>query len=175
KDEKSGGLKMGAPNSMSTNVPGLYAMGEVSFAFHGANRLGANSLLSCIFDGLFGGTCIKNYVTDAARKSSADVAQSVFDGMVAQETERQTWLIKNDGTENPYLLWQEMGKWMTDNCTVIRHNERLQQTLDQCQEWKQRFKRVRLSDTLMWSNQNLSFARATRDMIVMAEAILKGA
>src|SRR6185437_3707315 len=32
-----------------------------------------------------------------------------------------------------------------------------------------------LSDTGMWTNQNLSFARATRDMIVLAEAILKGA
>jgi succinate dehydrogenase / fumarate reductase flavoprotein subunit len=34
---------------------------------------------------------------------------------------------------------------------------------------------VKLSDTLLWSNQNLSFARALRDMIVMAEAILTGA
>ena len=42
-------------------------MGEVSFAYHGANRLGANSLLSCIFDGLFGGSCIRNYVNDGAQ------------------------------------------------------------------------------------------------------------
>src|SRR5205823_5452617 len=54
KDEKTGGLKRGDPRNMMTNLPGLYAMGEVSFAYHGANRLGANSLLSCIFDGLFG-------------------------------------------------------------------------------------------------------------------------
>jgi succinate dehydrogenase / fumarate reductase flavoprotein subunit len=94
---------------------------------------------------------------------------------VKQETDRQNWLVKNDGTENPYLLWQEMGKWMTDNCTVVRYNDRLEQTIAKCQEWKERYKRVRLSDTLMWTNQNLSFARATRDMIVMAEAVLKGA
>src|SRR5439155_14735952 len=65
--------------------------------------------------------------------------------------------------------------WMTDNCTVVRHNERLEKTLDKCQEWKQRYQRIKLSDTGMWTNQNLSFARATRDMIIMAEAILKGA
>src|SRR3954467_1795918 len=175
KDEKTGGLKFGDPKNMMTNIPGLYAMGEASFAYHGANRLGANSLLSCIFDGLFGGTCIKNYVTDVARKSSADIAQSVFDSVVAQETERQNWLIKNDGSENPYMLWQEMGKWMTDNCTVIRHNEKLEDTLNRCEEWKRRYSRVKLSDTMMWTNQNLSFTRALRDMIILAEAILKGA
>ena len=59
---------------MMTNIPGLYAMGEVNFAYHGANRLGANSLLSCIFDGLFRRPCIKNYITDVA-PAAADVPQ----------------------------------------------------------------------------------------------------
>src|SRR5687768_11257060 len=116
KDDKTGGLKRGEPGNMMTNIPGLYAMGECSFAYHGANRLGANSLLSCIFDGLFGGPCVKNYVTDAAPLAAADVPQSAYDAVVRQETERQDWLVNNtSGTENPYVLWQEMGKAMTDN------------------------------------------------------------
>jgi len=175
KDEKTGGLKAGAPANMMTNIPGLYAMGEVSFAYHGANRLGANSLLSCIFDGLFGGGCIKNYVNDVEHTAAADVPELAYDAIVKQETDRQDWLLKNDGDENPYLLWQEMGKWMTDFCTVVRYNDRLQRALDQCEKWKERYKRVKLSDTGMWTNQNLSFARATRDMILLAEAVLKGA
>ena len=175
KDEKSGGLKFGDPKNMMTNVPGLYAMGEVNFGYHGANRLGANSLLSCIFDGLFGGTCIRNYVTDAAEVASADVSQEVFDGAIRREKERQDALVRNDGDENPYLLWQEMGKWMTDTCTVVRYNERLEECLNRCQDWKARYKRVKLSDTGMWTNQNLSFTRALRDMIIQAEAILVGA
>jgi succinate dehydrogenase / fumarate reductase flavoprotein subunit len=174
KDETTGGLKRGDPLNMMTNIPGLYAMGECSFAYHGANRLGANSLLSCIFDGLFGGSCVKNYANDVGI-ASADVPQSAYDAIVQQETDRQNWLIKNDGTENPYLLWQEMGKWMTENCTVVRYNEKLEQTLDRCQQWKERYKKVKLSDTGMWSNQNLSFARAVRDMILQAEAIIKAA
>jgi succinate dehydrogenase / fumarate reductase flavoprotein subunit len=175
KDEKTGGLKFGDPANMSTNIPGLYAMGEVSFAYHGANRLGANSLLSCIFDGLFGGTCIRNYITDVVKTPADDLPAPNYDAIVKQETDRQAKLISSTGDENPYLLWQEMGKWMTDNCTVVRHNEKLQLTLDKCQEWKERYERVKLSDTGMWTNQNLSFARATRDMILQAEAILKGA
>jgi len=53
-------------------------------------------------------------------------------------------LVNNDGTENPYKLWQEMGRWMTDNCTVVRHNERLEKTIEQHAEWKQRYKKIKL-------------------------------
>src|SRR5436190_10429752 len=104
KDEMTGGLKFGDPTNMSTNIPGLYPMGEASFAYHGANRLGANSLLSCIFDGLFGGPGIRNYITDAAPIAAADVPQSAFDDVVRAETDKQTSLVNNKGDENPYLL-----------------------------------------------------------------------
>lgn len=175
KEVSPGGLVAGAPQNMMTNIPGLYAMGECSFAYHGANRLGANALLSCIFDGLFGGPCVKNFCTDVSRLASADLPQTIFDAAADREQQKQDRLVSGDGDENPYLLWREMGKWMTDNCTVIRHNDRLDRTLGKCQEWKDRFGRVKLSDTGMWTNQNLSFTRGLRDMILMAEAILKGA
>src|SRR5690606_28227316 len=112
---------------------------------------------------------------DAAPKAAADVDQTVFDAIVQQETDKQNWLLKNEGNENPYNLAAEMGKAMTDNCTVVRENERLEETLRSCEDWKARYKHVRLRDTGMWTNQNLSFARALGDMIVLAEAILKGA
>src|SRR5208283_5735782 len=47
-----GGLAVGSPRHQQTSIPGLYAIGECDYQFHGANRLGANSLLSCIFSGL---------------------------------------------------------------------------------------------------------------------------
>jgi succinate dehydrogenase / fumarate reductase, flavoprotein subunit len=175
KDPKSGGLKVGDPKNMMCSIPGLYSMGEASFAYHGANRLGANSLLSCIFDGLFGGTCIRTYATDAAPTAAADVPQGVYDGVVAQETGRMDALIKGTGNENPYELWTEMGKTMTEQCTVVRHNERLEATLKTCEEWKARYRSIKLSDTGMWTNQNLSFTRALRDMILLSEATLKAA
>ncbi|HZL33926.1 MAG TPA: succinate dehydrogenase flavoprotein subunit [Tepidisphaeraceae bacterium] len=175
KETSPGGLERAHPDNMSTNIPGLYVMGEASFAYHGANRLGANSLLSCTFDGLFGASGIKTYITDGEKTASADLPQGIYDGAVARETDKQNWLLNNNGSENPYLLWQEMGKWMTDNCTVIRYNDRLEKTLARCQEWKDRYKRVKLSDTGMWTNQNLSFTRALGDMLRMSEAVLRGA
>ena len=174
KEEKGGGLAHGDPANMMTNVPGLYAMGEVNFAYHGANRLGANSLLSCIFDGLFGGTCVGNYCADIAPDRST-VPDAVYEAVVQQEQERMDRMLGSGGDENPYLLWQEMGREMTANCTVVRYNDRLDETIAQCARWKERFGRVRLSDTGLWTNQNLSFARALGDMIIVAEAVARGA
>jgi succinate dehydrogenase / fumarate reductase flavoprotein subunit len=175
KDEKTGGLKQLDPANLSTNIPGLYAMGEANFAYHGANRLGGNGLLSRLFDGLFGGACVKTYCTSAAPLPADDVPQSVYDAAAKAETDRVAWLIANDGDENPHLLWQEMGRAMTEHCTVIRHNDQLEKTLLLCQTWKQRCRCIKLADGGPWANQNLSFARALRDMILLAEAILKGA
>src|SRR6202158_4786300 len=57
-------LVAGSPRQQSPNIPGLYASGECDYGYHGANRLGANSLLSCIYAGIIGGpamiSCAKN-------------------------------------------------------------------------------------------------------------------
>ena len=39
--------------NLMTSIPGLYASGESNFADHGANRLGASSLMQCLADGYF--------------------------------------------------------------------------------------------------------------------------
>jgi len=57
-----GGLQAEAACNQQTNIPGLFAIGECDYHYHGANRLGANSLLSCIFSGLFVGPCIKTWL-----------------------------------------------------------------------------------------------------------------
>src|SRR5690606_11988309 len=82
------GMVFGAPNSMMTNVPGLYAFGEVNYQYHGANRLGANALLSCIFDGLFCGMGVVNFVRDVNRRSAVGRSQGVYDAIVKQEEAR---------------------------------------------------------------------------------------
>ncbi len=175
KKTSPGGLEPGHHKNFMSNIPGLYAMGECSFQFHGANRLGANSLLSCIFEGLFGAPGIKNYITDVAPIAAADVPASVYDAVVSQETAKQDALVKSNGTENPYVIWQEMGKWMTDHCTVVRYNDKLEMALQHLDTLRDRYTRLKLSDTGMYTNQNLSFARALKDMLINAEAMLKGA
>jgi len=168
------GLVLGDPGNMMTNIPGLYALGEVNYQYHGATRLGANALLNCIFDGLFCGLGIVNYAREVAKPAS-EVSAGVYDNIVKQEEEKARKLIEAKGENNPYLIHERLGNELTDCCTVVREEKRMLQGYDVLRELKQQYKSIRLSDTGAWTNQNLSFSRALGDMLIYGEAILKTA
>ncbi|MEM7228589.1 MAG: succinate dehydrogenase flavoprotein subunit [Planctomycetota bacterium] len=172
-DDKQG-MKLGAPDSMMTNIPGLYAFGEVNYQYHGGTRLGANALLSCIFDGLFCGLGVANYVRDETHEPAARLHQSIFDDVVAQEQDKVDTLINSTGGENPYLIGNEMGEEMTAASTVVKTEDRMNAALERIQSMQERAEKITLSDTGMWTNQNLSYARALRDMLKLAEVMLVG-
>ncbi|HBS29083.1 MAG TPA: succinate dehydrogenase flavoprotein subunit, partial [Phycisphaerales bacterium] len=106
------GMQLGAPNNMMTNIRGLYAFGEVNYQYHGANRLGANALLSCIFDGLFCGVSVINAVRDGAGSPASAAAQSLFDDGAREEEAIQKRLLESSGGENPYQIAKELGDEM---------------------------------------------------------------
>jgi len=174
--EKSadGGLLPGSPKNQMTNIPGLYAIGECDYQYHGANRLGANSLLSCIFSGLFAGPGIINWMK--SNKSVAGMSSTIFERALAREQDRHKALLSGTGgNENPYLIHQELGDIMTRAATVVRENTQLSEAYDKVLELQERSKRCALSDTGNWSNQNVIFTKSLQDMIPVGLTILKGA
>lgn len=166
-----GGLEPGNPQNQMTNIKGLYAIGECDYHYHGANRLGANSLLSCIFTGLFAGPGISNYISSVEEASS-----SVMESAAKQQQQRHDDLLKKtDGGENPYLIHQELGDVMTRAATVVRRNSQLEEALSTVSDLHDRIKRVSLSDSGTWTNQNVIFAKAVQDMFPLAKTLLQGA
>ncbi len=168
------GLVKGAPNNMMTNLPGLYAFGEVNYQYHGANRLGANALLSCIFDGLFNGVSVINHVRDGAAKPASGVHQSVYDAAVKGEEAVVARILASKGTENPYQIGKELGEEMTAASTVVKSEQRLQQALTKLGELRERYSRIGMADASGWNNTNLMWARAVGDMLAMADPMLRG-
>ncbi|MCD0459335.1 succinate dehydrogenase flavoprotein subunit [Roseiconus lacunae] len=171
-----GGLEPGAPKNHMTNIEGLYAIGECDYHYHGANRLGANSLLSCIFTGLFTGPSIVNYIQNQD-EGHADLASSDVEAAVKKQQERHDNLLKgNSGSdENPYLIHQELGDVMTRAATVVRRNDQLKEAVETVNELHERAMKVSLSDTGSWSNQNVLFSKSLQDMFPIAKCILQGA
>jgi succinate dehydrogenase / fumarate reductase flavoprotein subunit len=176
------GMELGATNNAMTTVQGLYAFGEVNFAYHGANRLGANALLSCIFDGLYCGVSVLNYVRNNASGGPAPegISASVYDSYVKAEEAKQERLLATAGAStsadagNPYVIGKELGDEMTAACTVVRTEQRVARCLSKLDELKDRYAKLRLGDAAVWTNQSLSYARALGDMLIVAEAIAKG-
>ena len=169
----SGGMVEGSPRNQRTSVPGLYAIGECDYQYHGANRLGANSLLSCIFSGLFVAPSLV-----AAREEIAGAADPtrLFEAEIRRQEERHRELLgRTSGNENPYELHHQLGNLMTRVATVVRRNEQLAEAYGEVCDMAERWQRCAVSDTGNWTNQNVVFTKSLGDMFPIAKLILKGA
>jgi succinate dehydrogenase / fumarate reductase flavoprotein subunit len=168
-----GFLDLASARNQSTNVPGLYAVGECEYQYHGANRLGANSLLSCVYAGQVAGPAVLAYI--AGRKGAEDAPASLFAAAEQRWTERFAELAKRDGTENPYQLADELGKTMLENVTIVRDNAKLRETDAKLRELTELWHRASVLDHGTWANAPLSFLNQLWNMLHLARVVTLGA
>jgi len=156
-----------------TNIPGLLAAGECDYSIHGANRLGANSLVSCVYGGFVAAPAAIEFAKNVER-NGAD-GSKIYDQELKLQQEINDTLIKQSGTENQYDLHQEMGKWMTDNVTVVRYNDKLKATDNKLLELMDRYKRISINDSNLWATMALPHARHLANMLELARVMTLGA
>ncbi|PID04039.1 MULTISPECIES: succinate dehydrogenase flavoprotein subunit [unclassified Sporosarcina] len=157
-----------------TSIPGLFAAGECDYSQHGANRLGANSLLSAIYGGMVAGPNAIDYMKHLKRTAD-ELPATIFEDAVKEEQQKWEDTLKMDGTENAYILHRELGEWMTDNVTVVRFNDKLKQTDEKIVELLERYENINITDTQQWSNQGAIFTRQLKNMLYLARVITLGA
>jgi succinate dehydrogenase / fumarate reductase flavoprotein subunit len=154
-----------------TNIPGILAAGEADYSIHGANRLGANSLLSCIYGGSVAGPQAMSYAKSLKPQTG--------DGGAAAELQRQKEkndvLLKSTGTENPFKIWRELGETMTKHATIVRYNAGLDEADAKIVELLARYKNINLSDKSQWANTSFAFTRQLYNMLELARVIVQGA
>ncbi len=158
-------------NDQMTNIPGIFAAGECEYQYHGANRLGANSLVSCIHGGFVAGLNSLKY----AKSAPAVEGDGGAAAEVARQAEINKELIDNQGNENPFKLWRELGTTMTEHATVIRYNKGLKQADEKILELLDRYNRVNLSDKSQWANTSFAFARQLYNMLELSRTVVLGA
>lgn len=157
-----------------TNIPGCFNVGESDFQYHGANRLGANSLLSCIFGGLVVGKELPRYL-ESLSESYTDCPSGIFEGALKEEEAFKSDLMKRNGGENVHKLHEELAEYLVANATVKRSNPLLQLTLDKIEEIEKRYQKISLSDRSSFANQTYIFANQFQAMLDLAKVIVKGA
>jgi succinate dehydrogenase / fumarate reductase flavoprotein subunit len=125
-----GGVRVNA-ETQESNVPGLYACGEVASGLHGANRLGGNSLSDLITFGKRAG--------EHAAKRSKDLAQpTIDDGQVQSAIEVMLAPLQRGEGENPGLIYDEMRDMMQAKVGIIRTKEEMEEAMDDLKAFDQR-------------------------------------
>jgi succinate dehydrogenase / fumarate reductase flavoprotein subunit len=157
-----------------TNIPGLFAAGECEYQYHGANRLGANSLLSAIYGGMVAGPKCVDYIKKNKIKTPTG-DEPAFQSEKKLQEEKWAMILNMKGKENPYLLHKELGDIMTKNVTVIRYNDKLADTDKKLQELLKRWNDISMIDGVNWSNQTGMFIRQLKNMIELARVMTLGA
>ncbi len=157
-----------------TNLRGCFNIGESDYQYHGANRLGANALLSCIFSGLVAGQEVPRYL-DNLKSSYHDTAPAIFEEALKAEHAIKQDILSRNGPENIHQLHDELSEWMLTNVTVKRNNQDLLRTMDKLKELRERYKHISLDDKSQFANQTYAFANQFGPMLELALVITKGA
>ncbi len=174
KATSDGFLDLSSPLNHMTNIPGLYAAGEAEYQYHGANRLGANALLSCIYAGMVSGPATVKWA-EASDKRAADLPESVFAAAQKKWQDRFATLGRMSGPENAYVLHKELGEMMTQHVTIVRHNDKLRETDARISELMERFKKIGIKDTGSFANPEVAFVNQLSNMLELARMITRAA
>ena len=160
-----------------TSVPGLFVGGEAGNNYHGANRLGANSLLSACVDGWFTlPLAIPNYLAGLAGQPFLDVDAPEATEALGDVRGRIDHLVNNPGHTRPATFHRRLGEILYTGCGVSRSEAGLTRALEQVQELREEFWRdVRVTGTDDRLNQELEKAGRVADFLELAELMITDA
>ncbi|AFY59453.1 succinate dehydrogenase/fumarate reductase flavoprotein subunit [Synechococcus sp. PCC 6312] len=151
-------------------VTGFFAAGETScVSVHGANRLGSNSLLECVVYGRRTGAAIADYL-QTAKLPDLDAKPYYASAQAQLKSLRQK--------QGPYRIAeirQEVQDCLTEHCGVFRTAELMAEGLQKLQTLQAKAEQIRLDDTgLVW-NTEITEAIELQSLMIVGEMILTGA
>ncbi|MEJ5316167.1 MAG: fumarate reductase/succinate dehydrogenase flavoprotein subunit [Tenuifilum sp.] len=160
--------------NLMTTIPGLYAIGEANFSDHGANRLGASSLMQTSGDGYFIlPYTIADYLADEIKTPKIPTNTPEFDAAEKEVKERIERLMAINGTETATSFHKRLGKIMWDYCGMVRNEEGLKKALTLLDELKDEFwKNLKVPDTASELNQELEKANRVADFLELGKLMV---
>jgi len=162
--------------NLMTNVEGLYAIGEANFSDHGANRLGASSLMQCLADGYFVlPQTIGDYLRDIYQQK-IDPNNAEFENRAKVVEDKIDSLMNIKGSRTPLSFQKELGDIMWNYCGMSRNEEGLKKALELIPELRKEFwKDLKVAGTKEGVNQSLERAGRVADFLEFAELMCRDA
>lgn len=151
--------------NLMTTIPGLYSVGESNFSDHGANRLGASSLMQCSGDGYFIlPYTIGDYLSQEIKTPKTDTEHQAFDQAEQQVKERIEKLMAVKGSKTVTSFHKRLGKILWDHCGMVRNEKGLQKGIELLDALEEEFwKEVTVPGTADSFNQELEKALRVAD------------
>ena len=157
-------------NQTRTVMEGVYAAGECGcVSVHGANRLGGNSLLDIL---VFGRIAGRTAAEEAGKFSPRAISEAELAG---QLEEIRGGMHASGHYERYGELREELGQTLALNVGIFRESSLLQKGIAEIAVLKERFKKVRISDTSDVFNTNLMQVLELKNMLDLAETVAAGA
>jgi succinate dehydrogenase or fumarate reductase, flavoprotein subunit, Bacillus subtilis subgroup len=162
---------------LMTTITGLYAIGESNFSDHGANRLGAGSLMQTSCDGYFIlPNTISNYLADQIRIPKIATDKPEFEETEKAVMERLNKLISIKGKQTAASFHKRLGKIMWDYCGMIRNEAGLKKALVLVEELKEEFwKDLNIPGKIDELNMELEKAGRVADYFELATLLITDA
>jgi succinate dehydrogenase / fumarate reductase, flavoprotein subunit len=154
-----------------SNLPGLFVGGEASWAYHGANRLGANSLLSACVDGWFTlPVSVPNYLESLLGTEPLAIDDPAVISTVNEVGSGVRHLLDIGGTRPADYFHRQLGDLLYDQCGVNRTAEELVDAVDRIQTLRKEFNDdLRVTGAGAELNQELEKAGRISDFIDLGE------
>jgi len=125
---------------LGTTIPGLYAVGEANFADHGANRLGANSLLQASVDGNFVlPNTISNFLSKEIRTGAIPTDTPEFDKAEQDVKEQLNKLLSIKGKTPVDRIHRALGKVMFKEVAMARNEKGLIWAIAEIKKLREQF------------------------------------
>ncbi|MFP6580318.1 MAG: fumarate reductase/succinate dehydrogenase flavoprotein subunit [Myxococcota bacterium] len=155
---------------LMTTLPGLFAIGEANFSDHGANRLGASSMMQCLADGYFVLPITIGDYLSRHPYGEMDTSHAAFGDTEREVGERISKLLSTTGTKPVDAFHRELGSLMMDECGITRNEAGLRNAIEKIPELRERFWReVRVPGSGASFNQSLEQAGRLADFLEFAE------
>jgi len=163
--------------NLMTSVPGLYAIGEVNFSDHGANRLGASALMQGLADGYFVlPYTIGDYLADEIQTPKIDTNTSEFEEAAKQVQDRLNKLMSIKGSKPADYFHKKLGHIMWDHVGMSRNGEGLKEAIQMIADVKKEFwKDLFVPGEIGEVNQELEKAGRVADFIDLADLMARDA
>ncbi|MFC1641850.1 FAD-binding protein [Myxococcota bacterium] len=172
---QTGRLVSGSPRNHSSNLAGLYVVGQAACEYHGACQLGGHAWLESLHGGLTAAEAIAAYRQTPSLRAT-DLKRSIFERAERRTEQTQSALLQRPPTKTTWwTIRAELGHWLAQHVGIERNERGLQEAQERLLELSDQASRLSPAATTLASAHNAERIRRLEQSLVICRLIVQSA